>query len=109
MFRPQTFYFDASFKAGNHSRATGLVVRDSEGGLILARARWVNHPMSSLVMEANAVLDDIRLALDRGYQRVEIKTDAQEVIKLMEDPCWIRSCIATIRQEVEELRENFNV
>jgi hypothetical protein len=44
---------------------------------------------------------------DRGYQKVEVETDAKEVIKLIDDPGGGRSCIASIRQEIEELRGYF--
>jgi hypothetical protein len=85
----------------------GLVVGDSSGALILAQARWMEHAANPLVMEALAILDGVHLAIDRGYQKLEVKTDATEVIELIDDPGGGRSCIANIRQEIEELRGNF--
>jgi hypothetical protein len=54
-------------------------------------------------MEAQAVRDAVRLAQERHYPMVKIQTDAQEVIKLMEDPGGGRSEIASICQEIKEL------
>jgi ribonuclease HI len=98
---------DASFFEDDHMGATGLVVRDSFGALILAQARWMEHAANPLVMEALAILAGVHLAIDRGYQKVEVETDAKEVIKLIDDPGGGRSCIASIRQEIEELRGYF--
>jgi hypothetical protein len=35
-------------------------------------------------MEALAILDGVHLPIDRGYQKVEVETYAQEVIKLID-------------------------
>jgi hypothetical protein len=90
---------DANFVEDDHSGATGLVVRDSGGVLLQAQPQWTEHAASLLIMEALAILDGVRLALDRGFQNVEIESDGQEVIKLIEDPGGGRSCSAIFRQE----------
>ena len=54
-------------------------------------------------MEAQAERDGVRLARERHYDKVEIETDAREVIKLMEDPGGGRSVIASICKEIKEL------
>jgi hypothetical protein len=59
-------------------------------------------------MEALAIRDGVRFAFERGYRNVEIETDAKEVIRLIENPGEGRSCIASIRQEIEELRGSFS-
>jgi hypothetical protein len=100
---------DASLIEDDHSGATGLIVRDSEGALLQAQARWTEHAASPLIMKALAILDGVRLAIDRGYQNMEVESNVQEVIKLIEDPGGGRSCIVSIRQEIEELRGNFKI
>jgi ribonuclease HI len=99
---------DASFMKGDNSGATGLIVRNSEGRMIQAQAIWTEYAASSLVMEAAAILEGVRFAIDRGFQCVEIESDAQEVINLIKDPGGGRSCIASIRQEIVELSGNFS-
>jgi ribonuclease HI len=99
---------DASFSTETLEGATGLVVRDSTGALIRAEARWIEFAANSLIMEACAIRDGICLAIDRGYQNVEVETDAQEVLKLIEDQGGGRSSIASIRQEIKELSGMFS-
>jgi hypothetical protein len=81
------------FSEEEHTGAIGLVVRDSNGALVRAQALWSEYADSSLVMEALAIRDGARLAIDRGYLNVEIETDAREVVKLTEDPGGGRSCL----------------
>jgi hypothetical protein len=90
---------NASFFEDDHSGVTGLIVRDCEGALLQAQARWTEHAASPLIIEALAILDGVRLAIDRGYRNVEVESDAQEVIKLIEDLGGGRFCIASICQE----------
>ncbi|KAK1612485.1 hypothetical protein QYE76_036158 [Lolium multiflorum] len=72
---------DASFNKEDNSG-----VRDSDGLLIQAQAKWTDFAANSLVLEAVAILEGIRFAIDRGFLKVEIESDALEVIKLIEDP-----------------------
>jgi hypothetical protein len=53
---------DACFLADAREGATGLVVRDHEGQLILGQALWYNNSSTSLIMEAEAVRDGVRPA-----------------------------------------------
>jgi ribonuclease HI len=59
-------------------------------------------------MEARVIKDGIRLTIDRGYQNIEVETDAQEVLKLIEDQGGGKSSIAGIRQEIKELSGMFS-
>ena len=86
--------------------ATGLlVVRDHalEHYYQWAQAIWYEHAANPMMMEAYAVRDAVKLAGERGYLHVEIESDAQEVVKLMNDPGIGRSEITSIVQEVKEL------
>ena len=60
-----------------------------------------------MILEAMAIRDGIRLASERGYQAVEIESDAEVVIKLIEGPEGQRSVITSIRQEIMELKDFF--
>jgi ribonuclease HI len=76
--------------------------------MIQAQAIWTECAASSLVMEATAILEGVCLAIDRGFQCVEIESNAQEVIKLIKDPGGGRSFIASVHQEIVELSGNFS-
>jgi ribonuclease HI len=93
---------------GDNLGAMGLIIRNSEGSMIQAQAIWTECAASSLVMEATAILEGVRLAIDRGFQCVEIESDTQVVIKLNKDPGGGRSFIASIRREIVELSGNFS-
>jgi ribonuclease HI len=99
---------DASFHEEEMQGATGLVVRDHVGSLISAQALWYAHAASPMIMEARAIRDAVKLAMERGYHRVEMESDAQEVVKLIKEP-WIigTSEIAGIAREVKKLSDFF--
>jgi stage V sporulation protein SpoVS len=59
------------------------VVCDSMGALNRAQALWYENAASLLIMEALAIRDGIRLAIECGFQNVEIETDART---------WIPRC-----------------
>jgi hypothetical protein len=58
-------------------------------------------------MEPLAIRDGIQQAIECGFQDVQIETDAQEIIKMIEDPGGGRSSIVGIHHEVMELRGFF--
>jgi ribonuclease HI len=99
---------DACFKEDLRQGSTGLVIRDHDGRLIQGQALWYESAGGAMIMEALALRDGVRLAIDRSYQHVEVETDAQEVLKLLEDTGGGRSEIASICQEIKELSEFFN-
>jgi hypothetical protein len=99
---------DACFMADTREGATCLVIRDHEGHLVQGQALWYNVAANSLIMEAQAVRDGVRLAQERHYQNVEIQTDAQEVFNLMQEPGGGKSEIASICQEIHELSGVFS-
>lgn len=69
---------------------------------------WYEHAANALVMEAQAIRDRARLALERNYLAVEIETDAQEVLRLIEDPGGSKSEIVCICHEIKDLSGNFS-
>jgi hypothetical protein len=75
---------DAAFRLDNGEGATACVVRDSSGSLIRAQAIWYEFGSSSLIMEAEALRDGVRLALDMGLQIIVMDTDALEVVNDLE-------------------------
>lgn len=58
-------------------------------------------------MEAEAIRDGVRMAIERGFSRVEVETDAQAIVKLWESDTFDRSEIAAILQEIRELSDQF--
>jgi hypothetical protein len=54
-------------------------------------------------MEAEALRDGVRLALDMGRQNIVMETDALEVVNLWKESGTSRSIITSICQEIKEL------
>lgn len=98
---------DASFDDVSCQGSTGLVIRDREGALLHAQTLWYNFAASSQSMEAEAIRDGVRMAIERGFSKVEVETDAQAIVKLWESDTFDRSEIAAILQEIRELSDQF--
>ncbi|KAK1686574.1 hypothetical protein QYE76_047422 [Lolium multiflorum] len=97
---------DAGFDLNNGEGSSGLIVRDHDGALLRGQAIWYSHGANSLTMEALAVRDGVNLANDLGIPRIEVETDASEVVKLWNERRQGRSEIWSILQEIEELSSN---
>ena len=98
---------DASFDVDTSSGSTGVVVRDYRGAMLRGQALWYDHVSSARVMEAVAIRDGVRLAVERGYARVIIESDAKEVIQLLDDDELDRSELKPICQEIRETMRAF--
>jgi ribonuclease HI len=97
------FNVDAGFDAASGEGSSGLLIRDHAGSLLRAQAIWYGNVSNCLTMEALAVRDGVRLAADLGLSRVEVETDAKEVVSLWKDRSNGRSEVAAILHEIEEL------
>ena len=93
---------DAGFDQNTMSGSTGLVVRDSRGDLLRAQAIWYNHAANARIMEAIAIRDGAKFALERGYTRVIIESDVEEVV-ICNDDGQNRSEIMSICQEIRDI------
>ncbi|KAK1620057.1 hypothetical protein QYE76_025574 [Lolium multiflorum] len=99
---------DAGFDLNNGEGSSGLIVRDHDSAMLRGQAIWYSHGASSLTMEALAVRDDVKLANDLGITRIEVETDAIEVVKLWNERRQGRSEIYSIQLEIEELSSNMD-
>jgi ribonuclease HI len=99
---------DASFLERTMTGSSGLVVRDHTGALLRAQALWYDNAANVQLMEAIALRDGVRLAVERGYQRVIFETDSLIVVKLCEEEENNRSELMSICQEIRELSRAFS-
>lgn len=98
---------DAAFNGSDHSASSGLILRDSEGRPSGGGAKWYEHSLSATAAEARACCDGLRLAQDRGIQKVILETDCQVLICLWNSRAAQRSEIAPLLDEMEELSRSF--
>jgi ribonuclease HI len=54
-------------------------------------------------MEALAIRDGVRLAVERSYDRVTIESDSKEVVKIINEDHQSRSEIISICHEIREV------
>ena len=57
---------DGAYYPIDSSGEIGLVLRDHRGAFAGARARWQNHSLDALSMEAQAAKEGIEFALEKG-------------------------------------------
>ena len=86
------------------SGGTGLIVRDHEGVMLRAHALWFDHATNALCMEARAICEGARLALERGFLRVIIESDSKVAVDLCNDKSSNTSEIMSICNEIREIK-----
>jgi ribonuclease HI len=98
---------DGAFHEQQGQGATGAVLRNDSGGFLRGGAKWYNHCLDALSMEALACRDGLTLALQAGFQKVWLETDCQEVVKLWQAGVNQRSSVVSIIREIRELSTLF--
>jgi dTDP-4-dehydrorhamnose 3,5-epimerase-like enzyme len=91
-----TINSDASFSKDMMAVGTSLVVRDYQGKLLRAQARWYENIADARSMEALAIRDGATLAAERGFTHGILESDAKEVINICNDDSYNRSEIMVI-------------
>jgi hypothetical protein len=87
---------DAGYNKDENNGVTGIVVRNHEGVLLRAQGIWHDHAWSATALEAEAVREGVRLAIDMGLHKLVVETDAQEVINLYNQSDTSRSIITSV-------------
>jgi ribonuclease HI len=98
---------DASFLKTAMAGSTGFIVRDHQGRMIRGQALWYDHAANALIMEAMAILDGARHAMERNYDRVIIESDSQMAVNLCNANDQNRSELMPICQEISEIKRAF--
>ena len=85
----------------------GVILRDHEGNMLVAKCITRKGHVEPAVVEAMAALEAIQLCRDRGYGRVHFMGDAKTVIDAVnsEVPDWSRMghLINDIRELLQDL------
>ena len=93
---------DGAYYPVDGSGAIGLVLRDHRGAFVGVRARWQNHSLDALSMEAQAAKEGIEFALEKGARNLILATDCQELVKLWELGVCQRSLISPILADIQQ-------
>jgi ribonuclease HI len=97
---------DAAFSDDSKQGAISCVIRDHEGAFQAARSIWYDRCFDACYMEA-ACRDGLKLALQRGFQRVVVETDCLQVVQLWNKVETQRSIIDPILCEISDIRFAF--
>jgi len=76
---------DGAFLPCVESGATGAVLRDSDGNLRMASARWIDLVGSALLAEVEALRDGVRLILAGTREHIIMETDSLVLVSLWRD------------------------
>jgi hypothetical protein len=97
----------ASFIETTMSGGTGLVVRDHRENMIRAQYLWYEHAANAMTMEALAIREGARLAVERGYKHLIIESDSSGYY-LCNGGDHNRTEIMVVFQEVREIGRAFS-
>ena len=97
-----------AFSHESNMGVTGAVVRNSAGFLLMASAGWLDSTGSALLVEAEALWDDIRIIPEGTTEHIMVEIDSQELVTLWKNRGKHRSEIKVILNDVEEMISNFN-
>lgn len=94
---------DGVFYEQTGQGATGAVLRDGAGAFIRGSAKWYDHCLDALTLEAIACRDGLALSVQSGVRKIWLETDCQQMVQLWQAGTNQRSTISTILQEIREL------
>jgi ribonuclease HI len=99
---------DGSLKGSLGHGAGAAVLRNNEGAVVAAQARWYGPITDALEAEAMAAWDGLLLAKQLAFSDVVLETDCSVLVKALTDDSMDRSIIAGIWNECKELFRSFN-
>ncbi|RLN34247.1 hypothetical protein C2845_PM03G26600 [Panicum miliaceum] len=98
---------DAFFILESHSGSVGAVIRDDEGKLLRAWARYLEYVPDVLTAEAVAATDGLLMARACGYDKIELELDNLSLVKLLRSEAGEQSPIAGLWHEIREMGRDF--
>ncbi|KAL2932048.1 14.7 kDa ribonuclease H-like protein [Bienertia sinuspersici] len=76
--------FDAAVNNEGGKVGIGVIAWDSEGKLLVAKAKTLLHNWSPELCEVRAILEAIYMAKDKGYINIILEGDAQVIIRALQ-------------------------
>ena len=93
---------DAAFVSATGDGAGGAVVRNSQGEIMMAAARFYKHLPDVLTSEALAARDGMMLAQDLGVDELILELDNSTLVALIRSEDGGRCAIAGLWQEIRK-------
>ncbi|XP_052877214.1 uncharacterized protein LOC128283847 [Gossypium arboreum] len=102
-----TIFFDAGFDSRNNRSATGLVVWDLRGELLVLKTIVHNSVSSPFAAEAYACLEGVKLGIALEVQSIKLMGDSRTVIKKCRPNLNDKSVIAAIIRDIQNKKSCF--
>jgi len=94
---------DASFHSDSGSGSWGAPIRDSDGDSVLPGRGRMDHVFSPFHAELIACLQGIQMAVNLGIGRLQVESDAQEVVKAINSDVYDMSVVGHLVDEIKSL------
>lgn len=99
--------FDAAFEERQYRSASGLVVRDSIGMIVVSITSLHMEIALSFAAEALACSQAIQIGLEMGINNVEIKEDALTIIQKCQSNVVDKSAIFAYINDIQQYKRRF--
>jgi len=90
---------DASYDENEECGSTGVVIRDSSGGMIASTNTYIPHLVDAQMAEAYALKEGLMLAQHIGGNRLIVQSDCMEVVEVMKNGGFTGNSAAAIYDE----------
>ncbi|MBA0779578.1 hypothetical protein Gotri_003823, partial [Gossypium trilobum] len=102
-----TIQFNAAFDANRYRSASGIIVRDRRGEIIVLKTTLHSNTSSSFLAEASACLQAIKLGTFMGLRSVTIMGDSKTVIKKCQTTDMDKSIIGPVIRDIQSYSSRF--
>ncbi|KAG8474807.1 hypothetical protein CXB51_031504 [Gossypium anomalum] len=99
--------FDAAFDRQNKRSCIGIVIRNSDGGILKSIIYKNEHISTTFAAEALACVQVVRFRAETGFLRVEIEGDALSIFRKIQRQDEDRSNIRAFISDAKRMRRNF--
>ena len=94
---------DASFHSDSGSGSWGALIRDSDGDSVLSGRGRMDHVFSPFHAKLIACLPGIQMAVNLGIGRLQVESDAQEVVRAINSDVYDMSVVGHLVDEIKSL------
>jgi hypothetical protein len=84
------------------------VIRDPNGAMMAANAFWYNQLEDASMAEVLTVRDGLELTRNMSITKIEVESGCSSVVHMLKNTTSLRSSLATVFFDVEELMKCFN-
>ena len=100
--------FDGALFAAENSAGLGVVIRNSEGQVMLSLSEKTTLPFTAIKVEALAARRALKLALETRFQQITLEGDSQTLISALVNNTHSLSSFGHIMKDIQYLASCFS-